>query len=152
MSQASKPIVGVTRTLLGEIDIPGAEIRVGGAKDMPREELLGFVRGASGLVTWVSERVDEGHSWTAVFKILLFPMLFLETERNDVTVDVRAHVLDVRNGLIYTTFDDHRTAKVIASVRTEDELNRVALDSLFEDSIEEMRGEVGAKLRALETQ
>lgn len=53
------PVVGVTRKLLGEIEIPGAEIRLGGDRDMPRDELLGFVRGSSGLVTWVSERVDD---------------------------------------------------------------------------------------------
>ncbi len=58
MSEASKPVVGVTRKLLGEIEIPGASIRVGGERDMPREELLEFVSGASGLITWVSERVD----------------------------------------------------------------------------------------------
>ena len=58
MSQAKKPVVGVTRRLLGEIEIPGAEVRVGGERDMPRDELLGFVSGASGLITWVSERVD----------------------------------------------------------------------------------------------
>ena len=48
----------VTRKLLGEFEIPRAEIRLGGEKDMPREALLELVRGASGLVTWVSERVD----------------------------------------------------------------------------------------------
>ncbi len=53
------PVVGVTRKLLGEIEIPGAEIRVGGERDMPRGELLEFVSGASGLITWVSERVDD---------------------------------------------------------------------------------------------
>ncbi|MFI4897749.1 MAG: 2-hydroxyacid dehydrogenase [Phycisphaerales bacterium JB059] len=58
MSQASKPVVGVTRKLLGEVEIPGAAIRVGGERDMPREELLEFVSGTSGLITWVSERVD----------------------------------------------------------------------------------------------
>lgn len=59
MSGAAKPIVGVTRKLLGEIEVPEAEVRVGGEKDMSRADLLEFVRGTGGLITWVSERVDD---------------------------------------------------------------------------------------------
>ncbi|MEZ6244335.1 MAG: D-glycerate dehydrogenase [Phycisphaerales bacterium] len=59
MGTSGTPQVAVTRRLLGEIQIPGAEVRVGGEKDMSREELFAFVRGAAGLITWVSERVDD---------------------------------------------------------------------------------------------
>ncbi len=51
--------MAVTRRLLGDVEVPGAEVRIGGERDMPREELLAFVRGAAGLITWVSERVDD---------------------------------------------------------------------------------------------
>lgn len=38
--------------------MPGVELRVAGEDAMSREELLSFVRGASGIISWVSERVD----------------------------------------------------------------------------------------------
>ncbi len=60
MSTPTTPVVAVTRKLHGEIEIPGARIRVGSDRDMPRGELLEFVNGAAGLITWVSERVDDG--------------------------------------------------------------------------------------------
>lgn len=59
MGTAGRPLVAVTRRLLGEIEIPGAEVRVGGERDMTRAELFAFVRDAAGLITWVSERVDD---------------------------------------------------------------------------------------------
>lgn len=52
------PLVVVTRALPGDLAVPGAELRVGGERPIPRADLLGFVGGASGLITWVSERVD----------------------------------------------------------------------------------------------
>jgi len=54
----NRPIVAVTRDLPGEIIIPGAELRVGGEDVIPRDELLGFVKGASGMIAWVTERID----------------------------------------------------------------------------------------------
>ena len=59
-SAPTRPIVAITRHVPGTVDIPGAEIRIGGDvhERMPREQLAEFVRGATILVTWVSERVD----------------------------------------------------------------------------------------------
>lgn len=55
---APRPIVAIPRRLPGVADIPGAELRVGGDDRMTRDDLLRFVRDASVLITWVSERVD----------------------------------------------------------------------------------------------
>lgn len=52
------PVIAIARTLPGRVEVPGAEIRVGGDSAMSRAEFLKFVRGASVLITWVSERVD----------------------------------------------------------------------------------------------
>jgi len=52
------PIVAITRRLPGELTLPGAELRVGPERAMPRAELLDFVAGASALITWVSENID----------------------------------------------------------------------------------------------
>lgn len=40
------------------MEIPGATIRMGQARALPRRELLAFVKGSTVVVTWVSERVD----------------------------------------------------------------------------------------------
>ena len=52
------PEVAVTRTVPGELVIPGATVRQGGQAAMSRAELLRFVRGADVLVTMFSDRVD----------------------------------------------------------------------------------------------
>jgi glyoxylate reductase len=54
-----QPIVAIARALPGSIEIPGAELRMGTERAFPRPQLLDFVRGASVLITWVSERVDQ---------------------------------------------------------------------------------------------
>ena len=54
--------IALTRPLPGDFvlpDVPGAEVVTGPERGFPsREALHEFVRGASALVTWVSERVD----------------------------------------------------------------------------------------------
>jgi glyoxylate reductase len=52
------PIIAVARELPGRFEVPGAEIRVAGRDALPRDRFLGFIRGSTVLVTWVSERVD----------------------------------------------------------------------------------------------
>ncbi len=54
----NKPIVAVCRALPGTIDIPSAQLRLAGEAALPRSQLLEHVRGATILITWVSERVD----------------------------------------------------------------------------------------------
>ncbi|MEX2217336.1 MAG: D-glycerate dehydrogenase [Phycisphaerales bacterium] len=55
----SRPVVAVAKRLPGVFEVPGAEVRVAGDRGLSRDELLRFVGGATVLVTWVSERVDE---------------------------------------------------------------------------------------------
>ena len=52
------PIVAVTRTVPGEVTVPGAEVRVLGDGCPSREDLLGFVGGASVIVSMFSNKVD----------------------------------------------------------------------------------------------
>ncbi len=51
-------VVAIPRRIPGRFDVPGAEVRMGGEDGMARADLLRFVRGATAVVTWVSERVD----------------------------------------------------------------------------------------------
>lgn len=54
------PIVAVCRHMPGAIAIPGAELRQApGERAMNRDDLKQFVRGATILITWVSEKVDR---------------------------------------------------------------------------------------------
>ena len=55
----AKPVLAIARALPGAVSVPEAEVRSGTEYAMPRQELLRFVRGATVLVTWVSERADE---------------------------------------------------------------------------------------------
>jgi len=55
---SERPIVAITRRLSGDVRIEGADVRMGGPERLPRDELLEFVRGATGIITWVTERVD----------------------------------------------------------------------------------------------
>lgn len=51
-------MVAVTRELPGVIDVPGAEVRVLGDALPDRADVLGFVRGASAVVSMFTDRVD----------------------------------------------------------------------------------------------
>jgi lactate dehydrogenase-like 2-hydroxyacid dehydrogenase len=53
------PIVLITRHVPGPVEIPGAELRTGGADQMPRAALLDAVRGATAVITMFHDRVDD---------------------------------------------------------------------------------------------
>ncbi len=54
------PTVAVSRPLPIPLEVPGAEVRYGPEKGfLSAGDLQDFVRGADGVVTWVSERVDD---------------------------------------------------------------------------------------------
>lgn len=54
----SKPLVVVTREVPGAVDIPGAEVRLGPAGFLAREQLLELVRGAAVIISMFHDRVD----------------------------------------------------------------------------------------------
>ncbi len=58
-SSDAQPVVAITRAVPGASSIEGATVRMGGERAFARAELLRFVAGATVLVTWVSERVDD---------------------------------------------------------------------------------------------
>lgn len=52
--------VACTRPLAFPLDIPGAAVRLGPERGFPsRAALLDFIRGCHGIITWVSDRVDD---------------------------------------------------------------------------------------------
>ncbi len=123
----------------------------------PQHETLENLRGSASrhhadllLVTSRRESVEEGHNALAILKLLIVPLLFLPTEEDELTVDVRGAVLDVRNGLVYTTFEDHRKRTVTSSAAGEESNVEEAMDELFGESLEKVRERIARKLRALE--
>jgi glyoxylate reductase len=52
------PLVAFCRSVPPPVELPGTTVKMGGQRALPRAELLAFVRGATVIVTWVSERVD----------------------------------------------------------------------------------------------
>jgi len=91
----------------------------------------------------------ESNGWSFL-KLLIVPMLFVPTEENDVQLTVRAMVRDVRNGLVYTTFDDHAETRISSSVVSEDGDVRRTSDELFEACVARMRETLARKLATLE--
>jgi glyoxylate reductase len=55
----SRPIVAISRALPGTIDLGDADVRMGTERAFTRPQLLESVRGATALITWVSEKVDN---------------------------------------------------------------------------------------------
>lgn len=53
-----RPVIAVTRSIPGSIDVPGATLRLGDNDVMPRERLLSHARGAHILVTMFTDRID----------------------------------------------------------------------------------------------
>ncbi|MBK9187422.1 MAG: D-glycerate dehydrogenase [Phycisphaerales bacterium] len=53
------PIVAITRAVAGQAQVSGAQVKMWGDAMATREELLGFVRGASVVVTMYSDKVNE---------------------------------------------------------------------------------------------
>lgn len=58
MSQPALPIVAIARKLPGSVTLPGAQVRYGGDLALARPELVTLAKGATVLITWVSEKVD----------------------------------------------------------------------------------------------
>ncbi len=92
----------------------------------------------------------ESSSPLALLNILILPAFVLPTQFDDVSLTVRAIVQDVRNGLVYTTFDDHRRREVSATAVGEDAAVRETDDALFEESVAALREALARKLPALE--
>lgn len=95
------------------------------------------------------ERTESSGNGLAILKILLIPMLFLPTEDVRTTLDLRAAVVDVRNGLVYATHDDQAVREFTASVVGEEAESRSAFDESWDRIVERMRTRVPEKIRAL---
>jgi len=102
------------------------------------------------LVILRREAVRSETSGLGILNLLILPMFFVPTEKNSVQLTVRAMVRDVRNGLIYTTFDDHVETRVSSTFVGETSDVRDAGDELFAACVTRMRETLARKLATLE--
>lgn len=59
MTGVSKPIVAVTRAVPGELELPGATIKLAGADQLGRPALLKHVHGCSIVISMFHDRIDD---------------------------------------------------------------------------------------------
>lgn len=58
MGDATRPVVAVPHNVPGAVDVPGADVKLGGADRLERPAVLGLIRGASVVVTMFFDKVD----------------------------------------------------------------------------------------------
>lgn len=81
---------------------------------------------------------------------LILPCFVVPTQTNDLDLHVRAAVIDVRNDLIYATFEDHRQERIHATVAGESDSIEEGFDRLYAESLVKLRVRVAERLRQLE--
>jgi hypothetical protein len=103
------------------------------------------------LVAEMSERVADRTGVLAALNLLVVPCFVVPTQTNDLALHVRAAVVDVRNGLVYATFEDHREERVHATAVGEKDAVEEGFDRLYAASLEGLRTRVDERLRKLAT-
>lgn len=103
------------------------------------------------LVTTMSESVRSENGVLPVLNLLVLPYFLVPSQTNDLTLHLRAAVVDVRNDLVYATFEDHREERVHATSAAERDDVEAAFDRLYAESLAKMRARVTERLRQLET-
>jgi len=86
----------------------------------------------------------------SALNLLVLPCFVVPTQTNDLVLHLRAAVVDVRNNLVYATFEDHREERVHATVVGERDSVEEGFDRLYVDSLAKMRGRIVERLRALQ--
>jgi hypothetical protein len=103
------------------------------------------------LVASLTERVsDENGALAGLSKLLVLPCFLVPTETDDLSLHLRVAVVDVRNDLVYATFEDHREERVHATAAGERDAVEAGFDRLYADSLAKLRGRVVERLRSLE--
>jgi hypothetical protein len=102
------------------------------------------------VVTSMVEQVKDKTGALSALNLLVLPCFLVPTQTNDLVLHLRAAVVDVRNNLVYATFEDHREERVHATVVGERDSVEEGFDRLYVDSLAKMRGRIVERLRALQ--
>lgn len=103
------------------------------------------------VVASMTERVhDESSTALEALNLLIVPCFVVPTKAEDISLHVRVAVVDVRNDLVYATFEDHGEERVHATSAGEADAVQEGFDRLYAASLSKMRGRVAERLRTLE--
>jgi hypothetical protein len=101
----------------------------------------------------VAERIEtvrrEGNG-LGFLKILILPAFLVPTERVKTSVDIHTAAIDVRNGLVYATTDQHGERESHATWFRREDVHREQADELFGGALPGLRETLARKLRLLE--
>jgi hypothetical protein len=103
------------------------------------------------IVTSMTEQVKDDNGVLPLLHLLVVPCFVVPTQTDDLVLHLRAAVIDVRNGLVYATFEDHRRERVHATLAGEKEAVEDAFDRLYADSLAKMKTRVADRLKTLST-
>jgi hypothetical protein len=101
------------------------------------------------LITTMSERVEGRTGAEGALNLLVLPCFVAPLMTSDLALHVRAAVVDVRNDLVYATFEDHREDRVHATAAGRTDAIDAAFDKLYADSLAKLRARVTERLRLL---
>lgn len=106
------------------------------------------------VVTTMEERVrDDGNALGFVgrlLNLLIVPAFVLPGEADKLSLSIRAAVIDVRDDLVYATFQDHREEDIHSTQMGEKSAIEAGFDRLYADSLAKLRTRVTERLRTLE--
>jgi len=103
------------------------------------------------LVASMTERVkNENNVLLGALNILVVPAFVVPTRTQDIALHLRVAVVDVRNDLVYATFEDHREERVHATAVGESDAVEEGFDRLYADSLAKMKTRIVERLKGLE--
>ena len=124
---------------------------VGGAPELAKLRAAAAAQHADlMLVTQMSERVEDRSGLLGVLNLLVVPCWLVPTKTDDLTLHVRAAVVDVRNGLVYATYEDHREERVHSPTARRRDAVDEAFDRLYAESLDGLKTRVDERLHKLD--
>jgi hypothetical protein len=103
------------------------------------------------LVASMTESVEnENNLLLGAMNLLIVPAFVVPTRTQDLALHLRVAVIDVRNDLVYATFEDHREERVHATAVGESDAVEECFDRLYADSLAKMKGRIVERLKNLE--
>jgi hypothetical protein len=102
------------------------------------------------LVTSMTERAENNNGPLVALNLLVLPYFLVPSETRDLALHVRCAVVDVRNDLVYATFEDHREERIHASGSGMSDAMESAFDRLYADTLAKMKTRVAERLKQLE--
>lgn len=94
--------------------------------------------------------VEEQRNALAILNLLILPAFLVPTQSDRVAVGLEALLVDVRNGNVYSTFEDHGETEITATLFGEVAAVEDAIDGLFQHASGNLADRMAKRLRALE--